>query len=488
MSFDLDLKLPGPEALAVAEKELRETEENVKDALAKLRTYLEEDKTLHFGMDDEFLIIFLRPCKFYAKSAYELMRRVAEFKEKNSSILKNLMPNDEEELITKHNVVNVIKERDHKGRRILVVQCGKNWNTSAVNSDQIFRLFYLIHELAMLEPETQIHIVKQSLLFNMVWQMIKPFVREKMKNRIFFHGNKMSSFHNYIPASYLPENYGGELPKINYTSADWYPVLLKSKPVLPGEHRQKMEQEGKQDADRVDSGWKDASYVKIGNYTLKLDFDEGDEYFWEKARDELRETPEIVEQSLNDFRTMVKGNERDKVWGRGNGGVSIPLPASNDAMKKFYKFKLNNPRFCLDLVPSNEQKVLRSDIAIPLPDRTADGCRMILINAGKQWNPKIISGDEILRTTMLLIEMAIFEPKTQICGIHAIINMAGFSLSHATHITPSFAAAMTEWIQRCLPSRIKGIHIVNQPFIFKMVYAIFKPFLLVLFHTILSVS
>lgn len=94
-----------------------------------------------------------------------------------------------------------------------------------------------------------------------------------------------------------------------------------------------MEQEGKQDADRVDSRWKDASYVKIGNYTLKLDFDEGDEYFWEKARDELRETPEIVEQSLNDFRTMVKGNERDKVWGRGNGGVSIPLPASIRTMR-----------------------------------------------------------------------------------------------------------------------------------------------------------
>lgn len=73
------------------------------------------------------------------------------------------MPNDEEELITKHNVVNVIKERDHKGRRILVVQCGKNWNTSAVNSDQIFRLFYLIHELAMLEPETQVRFNKKIL-------------------------------------------------------------------------------------------------------------------------------------------------------------------------------------------------------------------------------------------------------------------------------------------------------------------------------------
>ncbi|XP_043798221.1 retinaldehyde-binding protein 1 [Apis laboriosa] len=270
MPFDLDLKLPGPEALAVAKKELRETEENVKEGLAKLRIYLEEDKTLYFRTDEEFLLIFLRPCKFYAKSAYELMRRIAEFKEKNSSLLNNLMPNDEEVSITKHNVVNVIKERDHKGRRILIVNCGKTWNPSAVNSDQMFRLFYLIHQLAMLEPETQIygsvvimdfegmtmkqvmgitpsfcmrllnfiqdaiplrlkeiHIVKQPLLFNMVWQMIKPLVREKLKNRLYFHGSKMSSFHNYIPATYLPENYGGELPKINYTSADWYPVLLK---------------------------------------------------------------------------------------------------------------------------------------------------------------------------------------------------------------------------------------------------------------------
>lgn len=83
-------------------------------------------------------------------------------------------------------------------------------------------------------------------------------------------------------------------------------------------------------------------------------------------------------------------------------------------MKRYYKFKLNNPRFYLDLTPSNEQKVLNSDITISLPDRTADGCRVILINTGKRWNPKLISGDEIFRSTILLIEMAINEPKTQV--------------------------------------------------------------------------
>lgn len=52
------------------------------------------------------------------------MKRIAEFKEKHKNLLENLMPGDEHEAFTKHNVVNVLKERDHKGRRILLVNCG----------------------------------------------------------------------------------------------------------------------------------------------------------------------------------------------------------------------------------------------------------------------------------------------------------------------------------------------------------------------------
>jgi len=115
-----------------------------------------EDKTLYYGTDDDFLKIFLRPCKFYPESALELMRRVADYKSKHADLLYNLLPSDEKEAFTEHNIVNVLKNRDHKNRRVLIVHGGKNWDPSKVDSSQILRMFYLIHEMALQEPETQV--------------------------------------------------------------------------------------------------------------------------------------------------------------------------------------------------------------------------------------------------------------------------------------------------------------------------------------------
>lgn len=74
---------------------------------------------------------------------------------------------------------------------------------------------------------SQVHVVKQPFLFDIVWKMFKPFVREKLRGRMFFHGSKMNSLHQYLAPSHLPANYGGQLPEINYTAADWFPTILK---------------------------------------------------------------------------------------------------------------------------------------------------------------------------------------------------------------------------------------------------------------------
>jgi endonuclease III-like uncharacterized protein len=71
--FELEIVPLNEESKKIAEQELRETPENVENALKELRELLKNDNTIYYKDDDETLITFLRPCKFYAKSAYELV-------------------------------------------------------------------------------------------------------------------------------------------------------------------------------------------------------------------------------------------------------------------------------------------------------------------------------------------------------------------------------------------------------------------------------
>lgn len=65
------------------------------------------------------------------------MRRIAEFKRDNASLLNGLEPEHEKTAFLEHKVVNVLKGRDDKGRRVLIVSVGGKRNTSSIlNSDK----------------------------------------------------------------------------------------------------------------------------------------------------------------------------------------------------------------------------------------------------------------------------------------------------------------------------------------------------------------
>lgn len=46
----------------------------------------------------------------------------------------------------------------------------------------------------------------------------------------------MKSLHQYLHPDYLPEDYGGNKPKMDYSSADWYPTLHSMKEFIAGNH------------------------------------------------------------------------------------------------------------------------------------------------------------------------------------------------------------------------------------------------------------
>ena len=68
------------------------------------------------------------------------------------------------------------------------------------------------------------------------------------------------------------------------------------------------------------------------------------------------------------------------------------------------------------------------------------------------------------------------EPETQVHGAVVIFDMDGLSLQQTWQFTPPFAKRIVDWLQDSVPLRVKAIHVVNQPKIFNMVFALFKPF------------
>jgi hypothetical protein len=72
-----------------------------------------------------------------------------------------------------------------------------------------------------------IHIVNQPKIFNMVFALFKPFLKEKLRSRIYFHSTDRQSLYKYMSPECLPETYGGSVDAPKVSGDVWLELLLK---------------------------------------------------------------------------------------------------------------------------------------------------------------------------------------------------------------------------------------------------------------------
>ncbi|GFQ71062.1 clavesin-1 [Trichonephila clavata] len=239
-----------PEIVKKAESELGETPEVRKKSLEALRKLIESEEEFQIPTEDSFLLRFLRSKKYDVKRSFKCLKIYYGLKSMYPEIL-NKVPSDIKGLLEK-NIVYLTMKRGYNAEGVLIFLIG-DVDENVLNVEDIFRTGFLsadigidaevsqvcgssiifdfkdvsLKKLAYLSTPTTIsllprglqdawphringvHIVNEPPFFTFTFNMIKPMLSRKMKNRIHFHGNNLKNLYKYFPVEILPQQLGG---------------------------------------------------------------------------------------------------------------------------------------------------------------------------------------------------------------------------------------------------------------------------------------
>ncbi|OXA37285.1 alpha-tocopherol transfer protein-like [Folsomia candida] len=250
-----------------------ETEEVIPEKIKQLKKILQKDKELvpHPSTFDEFYLRCIRAKKYDVDRAANLYRKFCRLRTGGGGdFLGKLKPSNYRDILTK-NFCSTLKTRDDLGRQVIIVRVEK-WVPSEIHFDvTILCMFLLLDEISSVE-DTQLfgailiadlstlgvehakqispwrihtmvkviqdsyplrikefHVVRNPKIFGTLYALAKPFLKEKMKKRINFHGDDINTFLSSvrIDSTKLPEFLGGSLSEEEYSDKSVPKRILK---------------------------------------------------------------------------------------------------------------------------------------------------------------------------------------------------------------------------------------------------------------------
>ncbi|XP_037961130.1 clavesin-2-like [Teleopsis dalmanni] len=223
--------------------------------------------------DNSFLNRFLFARKFQCDEALQLLINYFSYKERNKGLLQKINIFDESiQLALRDGNPAVLTQRDRRGRKVITFSCS-NWDPTKYTIEDVYRAILLsldkllenasnqslgfvvivdwtnftFKQSAQLSPKTLklmieglqdcmpikfkgIHFIAQPWYVDVALAVIKPFLNDKIKQRLIIHGTNLTTLHNLISKDILPPDLGGEGPSIN--TLDWYHYLLESSQIV----------------------------------------------------------------------------------------------------------------------------------------------------------------------------------------------------------------------------------------------------------------
>ncbi|CAN8003223.1 unnamed protein product [Ixodes pacificus] len=259
-----------PELQIMAERELGETQQVKKEAVAQFRTLLAEEPDLYCQTDEEFLVKFLRSRKFRVQDTFKIIRNYFQARTEHKHMFEDLLPSHIkfDEVFRENKLITILKDHDPHGRGIAILKLGA-WNPSICTLQEFFRAAIVTAEYFLLNERFQIagvvvvvdesgfslahfryytplemkklvklvqncyplrvrgiYIINHPPIFELFYKVAKLFMNRKLVKRVRFFGRRYEELHKLLPPEQLPEDYGGSMSSYDY---DGFEKELQSK-------------------------------------------------------------------------------------------------------------------------------------------------------------------------------------------------------------------------------------------------------------------
>ncbi|XP_076014325.1 clavesin-1-like [Genypterus blacodes] len=251
-----------------ARLELNENPDTLHQDIQQVRDMIVTRPDIGFlRTDDDFILRFLRARKFDQAETFRLLAQYFQFRQQNLDMFQSFKVDDPGiKRALMDGFPGVLETPDQHGRKILIL-FASNWDQSRNSFTDILRAILLSLEVLIENPELQIngfiliidwsnfsfkqaskltpnilklaieglqdsfparfggiHFVNQPWYIHAMYTIIKPFLKDKTRKRIFLHGNNLNSLHQLIQPECLPSEFGGTLPP--YDMGIWARMLL----------------------------------------------------------------------------------------------------------------------------------------------------------------------------------------------------------------------------------------------------------------------
>ncbi|ESO83200.1 hypothetical protein LOTGIDRAFT_133798 [Lottia gigantea] len=261
---------------ASLEKAATELNENPSTRDLEIKTLRERVKSypgLKARLDSAFLLRFLRAKKFDQERAFKTLLSFYQMRVDSTDLFKDMVPSSVKSILD-NQAVGVLDHPDKEGRKVIIVRPGKcKWNPNEAPVNDMFKTLYLtlskviedeeiqIHGLAVIVELGEIswthakaisplyakrmsgllqeafpariksiHYVNEPVFFDVIFAIIKQFLKEKILKRLHFHGKNVTELHEYIDPQYLPEEFQGQGPKFSTTVCMEFKLFDYSEP------------------------------------------------------------------------------------------------------------------------------------------------------------------------------------------------------------------------------------------------------------------